>query len=779
MSGKVRNSNTVKIVGLALSLCLLAGNTHVGLAFAADAGVLTGDVRMTVNPANIKDSLPVPGGNRKVTMALHDVDLQDALRALAQKGGFNVLIDESVVGVVNVDLNNVTIQDALETLKSSGNLVYEVQGKNLMVAEAASTKGQAFKKTTTRIFHLQNANAKVIANFLNTTVFADRAGSASGASSSAGAAGSGGASSSAGGAAAASSGGGASGGPSTALPVTADYNTNSIIVVGDPIDIKVVEEHLAALDQPRMMKTWRLSQANVLDVATSLASSLFNEGQPILQLGGASASGGSASSVGTTPSGLRVTAESISEGTGSAQPSVGAGGTSSGQATVVSSLTLRTRTQATQTIQVSPTGAILLPDTRMNTLTLLGTAEQISMAESLISLLDRKVPQVVLEAALVEISEDTANQFGFATGSNNGKISSGSNNLGTTNSGGNVFANSIGRIANNAGENIFRISSNPSTITRDFFYQINALISKNKAKMLANPTIITSSDNEGVISIVDEFIRSVSVTQGSFGGAASKTYNIGEAGIVLNILPKIGANKMVSLRVKPLVTTVVSTKSDLNGNVVTLLSKRESVAQNVQVSDGETFVIGGLIHNTNSQTVTSNPMLANLPILGALARNTASNKHRSELVIMITPHIINDESELSHTSPSLPGSSMQPANYTGSKNTGDGMVPVSFSGSTQHAPSALPPMMPAQPFNSATNESDPLEGKPFARPLRQPPGSLLPAEMIPAPQPAQPKTSSLPPKHEATFMPASSTSATDAGSDLSDEKIRAIMEKFK
>jgi type II secretory pathway component GspD/PulD (secretin) len=542
-----------------------------------------------------------------------------------------------------------------------------------------------------------------------------------------------------------------------------------------------VEEHLAALDQPRMMKTWRLSQANVLDVATSLASSLFNEGQPGLMLSAGGSGASPSSGSGPQPSSMRVIAESISEGQGTSQSSQASG--SSGQSGVVNNLTLRTRVQATQTIQVTPNGPLLIPDTRLNTLTLLGTAEQISMAESMISILDRKVPQLVLEAALIEIREDAANQFGFASGSSSGNFSTGSNNIGSS------FTNAIGRLSGNAGDNIMRFSTNPTSMHRGVYYQLNALINKNKAKMLANPTIITSSDNEAVISIVDEVIRSVTVTQGSFGGASSKTFNIGDAGIVLNILPKIGANKTISMRVRPIVTTLASTKTDLNGNVVTLLSKREALAQNVQVKDGETFVLAGLIHNTNTEAVLSNPLFASLPILGALARNTTSSKHRSEFVILITPHIVNDESDLASNSLKLPGG-IQPANYSGANTSGNGMVPVSFTTNSDAAANALPPMAPVEVFNSATHADDPLEGKSLATPLRRPSGSLLPAEMLPAPERAKPKTSSLPTpkapkvpkapkpeKTEATFMPASTTSAGD--NDMTDAQIRAIMEKFK
>ncbi len=770
-----------KVIGLALSFFILLNVTQAGVVLAAENGALSGDIRVTVNPANIKESLPIPGGTRKVTMSLHDVDLQDALRALGQKGNFNVLIDESVTGKINVDLNNVSIQDALETLKACGNLVYEVQGKNLTVAEANSSKAQAFKKSTTRIFHLEYANAKVIADFLNSTIFVDRAKGGSSSGSAGGAANStGNNTSSASGAAASSTGasasgaasgsGGSSTGGSTSSsgPVSADYNTNSLIVVGDPADIKVVETHLSALDKPRLSKTWRLSQSNVLDVAAALGASLFNEGQPLLQIGSTSSSGT------TQPSIMRANLESISEGAGSAQTDAGSSGKVTGS---FSSSTIRTRIQAVQNIAISPTGAIIMPDTRLNTLTLMGTAEQIELADSFIALQDRKAPQVVLEAALIEVQESTENSLGLYSGGNNRGVSFGSNNTGS------AFTNAIGRTATDDGVNIFRISTNPSAMSKDFFYQLNAMLSKNKAKLLANPTMITSNDNEGIIKIVDEIISSVTVTAASLGTASSVTYNIGEVGIILNILPKIGANKTVSMRVRPIISTVHATKTDSNGNIVTLLSKRETLNQNVQVADGETFVLGGLLHNTSRQTVLSNPMLSKLPILGALARNTDNAKKRSELIILITPHVINDESELSRTVPRTLGPATQPATFNGFSSSAvgsKGFVPVSFSGSSNTSNSALPPMMPTHAFDRKNNGTDPLEGKPYARPLPIPSGALLPDEIKAAPEPTlrTTKASVISQPASPKFMSTESTTAVQ-NNDLSDDKIRAIMDKLK
>ena len=786
-----------KLISLSLSLCMLAGSGLAdSVALAAGQDVLTGDVRLTVNPANLRESVPVPGANRKVTMSFRGVDVQDVLRALGQQGGFNVLLDESVTGTITVDLNNVTIADALDTIKTYSNLAYSVQGRNLMVAEADSEKGQSFKKNMTRIFPLRNANARVVADFLNTTVFADRANAAGGGGSTGGSSGGGGT---------AATGGGSSGG-ATPMPVTADYHTNSIIVVGDPTDIKAVQEHIEALDQPRQMKTWRLSQANALDVATILSSSLFNEGQPPITTTG-TGGGTSGNTVGNTPSPLRVTAENIAEGTGASQSSQSSGssggGGSGSSSPLVNSLTLRTRVQQTQTIQISPTGPIILPDSRLNTITLMGTAEQISMAEALIPTLDRKVPQVVLEASLIEISEDGRKELGFSSASNNGFLSTGTNNSASTTLINRAFSNAIGSTTSTDTplESLFRITSHPLHRSRDFLYQINALASKNKAKMLANPTVMTTSDSETLISIVDEVIRSVTVTQGAFGSPPTFTTNIVDVGIVLNILPKIGANNMVSLRVRPVISTVARTEQDRFGNVVTLLSKREALAQNVQLHDGETFIMGGLIHDTNTESIARNPLLSSLPIVGALGRNSTNSKHRSELVIMITPHIVKDDAQVA-TSAHGTGAGSQVMTAGRSKGqSSSGIIPVSFSENT--AGNALPALEKPRVIGGSSYMSDPLEGKPLASPSPKPSGALLPDDSLLPNKMGAPKAKTMKVKPDAKMslkppasdmfapevnaMPSTSTTrpvvrrsgnvATEP--DTSDEAIQAIINRYK
>ncbi len=757
-----------KSLSLALSAGLIFSQSGL-LAVAAPTSTITGDIRVTVNPTNIKANMPIPGGQQLVTMSFHGISIQDALRALAQKGAFNVLIDESVVGEISVDLNNVTIQDALESIKSYGNLVYSIQGNNLTVANANSPKGQSFKKMATRIFPLKNANASLVASILNNTLFADSA--ASGAS---------------GGSAGAGAGAGSTG------PVTPDFHTNSIIVVGQPQDIQAVEKHLEILDQARQSKTWRLSHANALDVATILSSSLFNEGVPVLA-GSAGGGGGGAGGVGQSPAQVRVVAENVQEGQGANQSSQ-SGGSSGGQTSLTNTINLRTRVKAVETISIAPNGPVILPDTRLNTVTLMGTAEQIAMVEAMIPMLDRKIPQVVLETALIELNETGIRELGFNFGLNVGGFKLGSNNTSTTNGRGSAIG--VGTSSTSPRESLLQFTTSPARRMKDFYYQINALVNQNKAKLLANPSIITASNDEAVVSIVDEIIRSVEITQSALS-APTATVNIGEAGIVLNMLPVVGADNTVSLKVRPVISTVAETKTGLSGTTITLLSKREVLTQNVSLQDGETFVLGGLVQNTNKEAVFRTPGLSNLPIVGALARNSTLNKKRTELVVLVTPHILREDGDMTSGNNShSPGAGINPATLSRTGNEPN-ILPVSLQGAN-HA-NALPAMEQVRVINSTTNGVDPLERKSMSKAAPRPSGALLPDELMPAPtttQKASPSSSAMVPVsyqpaqsntvYKPTSTPAASRSTPNhpvvqapAPVDTSDAAIRAILDKFK
>ncbi len=590
--------------------------------------VLTGEVNLSVTPSQVQKSVQVRGGNQVVNLAFRDIAIRDALRALGRKGGFNVAINDSVTGQISIDLKGITIQEALEAIRTQSDLSFSTRGgKTLMVSTLESVQGQELQRTHSDVIPLKHANASVLAQILNQSVFAP-----SGLSQVQG-----------------NTGGG------VLLTITPDFRTNSLIVVGRPDDVKTAHEYVKVLDVPRESKTWRLSHADAVDVASILSSSLFNEGNPTLQFqssgggGGGAGGGGGQSTLGVLPSTLRVRTEEIEEGDGGTSTENTGGG--EGTEGVASDVTLRAQNKVEEFLLITPTGVIFFPYYRLNTLTLFGTAEQVRVADRMIANLDRRAPQVVIETTLIEINETARKELSFNYALDGLHVGASTNNPPPNGTLGGpipfVPGGGLGIPSDvtDVFSNLFRFTSNftGTGTANEFFYQLNALVSNQRAQVIANPTIVSVSDKESIVSIVDEIIESVSVTIDSAGGGAvGQEVNIGEVGVILHILPKVAPNGDVNMRIRPSLTTIASIQTDANGNLITLLNRREAVAQNVIMHDGETFILGGLIVEEDSNTLNKAPFFGDLPIVGALARASNRNKRKRELMIIITPHIVTD-----------------------------------------------------------------------------------------------------------------------------------------
>jgi type II secretory pathway component GspD/PulD (secretin) len=307
-------------------------------------------------------------------------------------------------------------------------------------------------------------------------------------------------------------------------------------------------------------------------------------------------------------------------------------------------------------VQISPTGPLLIPNTRLNTLTLMGTAEQIALAEQMIPVYDRMVPQVAIEVSLVEIRDISNKELGVGYGQDRENVAVGFNN--TTASPavpGTVSGLTAGFLTNNStnpATSVFRWLSGPVQPSRAIAMQVNALLRTSRAKVLANPTIIATHDQEAVISMMDEIIQSVTVnvnpTTGG-PGALQRTFEaeIGQAGIALQLWPKVGSDGTIRMTVTPNISSVAEVRVDpLSGGRITLLSRRNVSAQQVTLRDGQSLVMAGFIDDRDTDNLSKIPGLGDMPILGALARSSARSRQRSELVLILTPHIVTKPSDV-------------------------------------------------------------------------------------------------------------------------------------
>ena len=165
---------------------------------------------------------------------------------------------------------------------------------------------------------------------------------------------------------------------------------------------------------------------------------------------------------------------------------------------------------------------------------------------------------------------------------------------------------------------------------------IKALQTEGILQILAEPNLVTTNGKEASFHVGGEF--PVPVLQGG-GNAGAVTIMFREFGIRLNFNPIITSNQTIKMHVRPEVSTIdLANAVTFNGFTIPALSTRK-IETDVELGEGQSFVIGGLLDDRVTDTMSKIPGLANIPILGALFKSRTENKSKTELVVMVTPEI--------------------------------------------------------------------------------------------------------------------------------------------
>jgi type II secretory pathway component GspD/PulD (secretin) len=545
-----------------------------------------------------------PEGQGFISIEATGEPLNELIPKIAKLSHLNVLMDESVTGNASLKLDRISGLDALKVLARMHGLSVQSYGKGIwMISSQAMGQELGLYRYNTKTIALQHASAAWLASFLNTALFTG----------------------------------------STRIVVKANERQNSLVVSGTDDEVKMVLKAIPEFDVPRLRRVYQLSYAHALDVARQLEAVVFGnrgtaglngvtsqvsvsdtlngvtEGSGTDKITGNSGGGSGSSGGGSGSSGG---ASGGSSGGGSGGSSGGGSGGSSGGGSGVE-IKVRTQglTQTTYTVQTL--GAIVMPNSKNNTLTIIATESQLEEAESLLPLLDAKPPQVSIQADLIEVSSTALKQLGMK--------------LDFTESG-SPWGFNIGSITPGTSNNISFLPKVPQVDNLNL--QIQALIQTGKAKSIASPHIVATHDTESAIVIADQILRGQEFTASGSGFFGQTTPLIGSAGITLDIIPKIGANGVITLRVRPIVSSVYAS-AGVGASTIQLVRSRDLVAQAVSVKDGESMVIGGLVDARDTSNEQKIPGLADLPIVGAMFRASASSSAKSELLILITPHILN------------------------------------------------------------------------------------------------------------------------------------------
>lgn len=268
-----------------------------------------------------------------------------------------------------------------------------------------------------------------------------------------------------------------------------------------------------------------------------------------------------------------------------------------------------------------------------------------------------KLEQVLLQIRIAEVDRSLAKELGFSMLFQ--PVIDGGQYRGFLNAGGGFNA-VTGGVA--GGESL---DSEISDLTQLFVVTpgeipkfaalVRILHDKGAIKTLAEPNLVVANGDEGKFLVGGEFPVVIASAAGS-GAAASVDYK--EFGITLSFKPRIVTNGDIYLKL----TQEVSELDFANGVAISgfqLPALRSRKAESgLQLADGQTFVLAGLIDNKISRKISKIPLLGDIPILGVLFRHSRYQNEETELMVMVTPKIVRplNKEEI----PALPTEMMKP-----------------------------------------------------------------------------------------------------------------------
>jgi Flp pilus assembly secretin CpaC len=171
--------------------------------------------------------------------------------------------------------------------------------------------------------------------------------------------------------------------------------------------------------------------------------------------------------------------------------------------------------------------------------------------------------------------------------------------------------------------------------------QLSALITENKARVLSEPSLMVLDGSEGSMLVGGEIpIPVAQASNGTSGSSASVSIEYKPYGVRLLVSAALVGDKLIQLTVTPEVSELdYGAGLQLSGFSVPALTVRRATST-LQMTDGETLVIGGLYSNTVSRQVNRIPLLSQIPVLGEFFKSTTTRKEESELLILIQPEIV-------------------------------------------------------------------------------------------------------------------------------------------
>ena len=495
---------------------------------------------------------PGNGLDEKVSLDLRNIEVSEALRFLATKGGLNLVVSKNVAGRVQLLLNNVPIRDILDIIFITNDLAYEQRGDVYYIMTEAEYKERYGRKFSdprkVKVFRLKYAipdQAFALFEILKSEVGR----------------------------------------------ILVDPESGTVLVVDTQESIDQIRRALEGLEQRRTIKVYNLKYAKAVDVEARLKTQLDNK-------------------------------------------KVG----------------------------------LIVSDERTNSLMVETFPDRMAEIDELVAALDQKTKEVLIDAKIIKVviadSLDaeieweglfsTVTQYGISYLSNHpfeplartGKTAI-DNFVAIP-----PTTAPLATDKNTGTENLFLGFVQP---TGDAFETlINLLSTIGETKVLSNPRLAVVNNEEAKILVGEkQAYVTTTTTTGQTTTTTAETVTFIDVGIQLAVTPTINDDGYVTMKIKPEISSVIRFLTTPSGNQIPIVDT--SLAEtSVMVKDGVSIIIGGLRKDEKIQNHKKVPILGDLPIIGMPFNSHSEETNRTELLILITPHVVGGDTMV--TGKERPGS---------------------------------------------------------------------------------------------------------------------------
>ena len=281
-----------------------------------------------------------------------------------------------------------------------------------------------------------------------------------------------------------------------------------------------------------------------------------------------------------------------------------------------------------------------------NALVVRGTPDQIALAEKLVEDLDKARPEVIVDIAVMQVSKDRSHTLGLSPPTS--ATITLQNNLNTTTTTGTTNSGAGATVTQSSGSSGINLNTLGNLNATDFQVTIpaanlSAVMSNSDTKLLQNPQIRALDGQKASLKIGDRVPVATGSFQPGIGGVGinplvNTQFQYLDVGVNIDITPHVHANGEITLKILMDVSAVTG-QQNIGGISQPIIGQRK-IEHEIRLKDGEANLLGGIMEDQQTKSLSGIPGLAQIPILKYLFGQTTQDHSENEIVFAIVPHII-------------------------------------------------------------------------------------------------------------------------------------------